>query len=1217
MGATLVWAGASVAVAQESVASDAERVVQALAEASQEGEALGLAAELVELRRLLPGELFEGYVERARAGAVRGSTVDFMLAREQARSRLDRGAADAPDRQAFGQEQGCLNAWSVVGPLENPSMQGFYEAVGPELRVSGPYPGRSGSVDWRALPAADDLCVWSVGSFVTPATSAVVFLSTRVSVNEAVRAELKVGAAGAYRVWVDGEPLGATEGEPGLGLDAQSWPLRLSKGEHEIVIKLGSSAGGRLGLVARLVDGEQRALEVRAGAPTRALAPGEAPAAKAGALQAVRRVATRPRAGARARARAARAWQYLQPEDGATPWRDVAREVLGAPQAPGPEVLVELAPLFEERWQRVALLERARELQTPESARWAQSALLLAEAYGEGSARQEWQRQREILEEVVAVRPGYLPARLALARVYQARDLGPLALQVLERWPGPAGPDRQRVPAWVRATADAHQSYGDRAQAARLRELANGVLRRSGAYQWQAMKEALAAGKSEEALAVARRQWELNPWSMAWGQQVVRVFQARNELAQAREVLEKLIAWNPGDAGLHERQAELYLQEGQGGLSAEAMQAALALRPQDAGLRARAELMQPPRAHFYEPWIEEDLRGLAQAHPPGPYDRDYLVDQAVVEVGATGLARRFEQRVVRVIEARGIGAARQMGVSFQGGDERVEVLAVRVHKADGTVSEDFDEWRSGQSRKGSTTYNDSEQLNLRANNVGVGDLVEFQYVVHQVANENFRGDYFGAVHYVQQSRPAALVRYAVAYPQSWELYFRPPRLPHQVLVDTTPAGETVAGRRLQGFELREVPRVYTDHEQPGYTEVYDYVMVSNKADYDAIGRWWWELIEEQLVVDDAIRQQVTALTAGLTEERAKVEAIYDYVARNTRYLHVGLGIHGWKPYRTSTVLRNRYGDCKDKAALLKVMLEEAGVEAEMVLVRTRRLGAVESSVASMHIFNHAVTYVPGLDLFLDATAEYNGPFELTSMDQGAQALVVEDGGSTRWVTMPVDEPGANRLVQSLEIDLSGEQPVMRGELEAHGARAVRYRQLFEDPERRDEALERELAGIYGALTLRQAEYEGIDALGAPTRVRFEAEHGEVIRGQGAGYLYPLAVPRDVLGAYAGETTRHQDRMFRVPFAEETRVRYVLGPQRAVERVPEDRQIRSKFGEMQVSYHATAEDLVVDVAFEIAVQRVPVEEYEAFRAFVSQVHETLNQTLRLVGEGGGR
>ncbi|MFB6350632.1 MAG: hypothetical protein ABEK29_02430, partial [Bradymonadaceae bacterium] len=87
--------------------------------------------------------------------------------------------------------------------------------------------------------------------------------------------------------------------------------------------------------------------------------------------------------------------------------------------------------------------------------------------------------------------------------------------------------------------------------------------------------------------------------------------------------------------------------------------------------------------------------------------------------------------------------------------------------------------------------------------------------------------------------------------------------------------------------------------------------------------------------------------------------------------------------------------CKDKSSLMKVMLEEAGVEANLVLVRTRDLGTVDQRPASMHVFNHAIVYVPKLDLFLDPTAEFNGTTELTPMDQGAQALIVEDGGDAR------------------------------------------------------------------------------------------------------------------------------------------------------------------------------------------------------------------------------
>lgn len=1225
----LVGLLSATAWAQPEAASGDEgelaRWVDALEEARFEGEALGLAYRLEEARGSVSPDLYVAELERGVRAAARWPYAAFAIERELARARMEQG--DARGGQ-LASEAGCLTRWSLVGPLENPSMEGFYEAVGPQLDLQGPYDGRFGEVAWRELAPADYFCAFSLGSFVTPSTSAVVFLSSQVELDAPWRGELVVGAAGAYRVWIDGREVGGDDGERGAGLDVQSWPVRLSAGAHEVVVKLGSTGQGSLAWSARLLDaGGQPLAGVthRAEAPQVALGPmsKSAPQARAGALVAVREATASRRASPLAKIRAAAAWQRLQPADSAAPWRDVARGVIAGLEGGGlnavqqAEVLLEAAPLFEERWRQVSLLERARELCAEGDALWERVSLALAAAYREGSSQAEWQRQRTLLEEVVAARPGSLKAHLALADLYEGRGLEGQGLRLLEGWQGPPEGDREEVVSWVRAMIDAHEAAGDLRRARELRESVLDQTQFSGAYRWEMMKEALAEGALDQALAIARERWETNPWSSAWGLQVARALQARGELEEAGEVIETLIARNLGEASLWERKAELrLLQEDRAGV-VEAMEQALSLRPQDSALRARAELMRPPGANFYDAWIEEDVRQLAEAHPPGPHDYDILIDQAVVEVGPTGLARRFVQRVERVIDARGVQSARQLGVSFQSGDERVEVLGVRVHKADGTLSEDYDTWRSGQARKQSTTYNDREQINLRASNVEVGDLVEYRYVVHQVANENFRGDYFGAVRYVQHGRPAALVRYALLYPESWDLYFRPPALTHEVRDDLTPTGEEVEGMKSRSFELREVPRVYTERDQPGYTEIYDYIMVSNKADYDAIGRWWWGLIEEQLVVDDAIREEVDRLTSGLQSDEAKVEAIYDYVARNTRYLHVGLGIHGWKPYRTSAVMRNRYGDCKDKAALLKVMLEEAGVDAEMVLVRTRRLGEVDGSVASMHVFNHAVTYVPGLDVFLDATAEYNGAFELTSMDQGAQALIVEDGGQTRWVTMPIDAPEQNRLSQRLEIDLRGERPVLRGEVEALGSRAVRYRQLLEDPQRRDEAFERELARRYPGATLTRADYEGIETLGVPAKVRFEAELSDVVRGEGEGYLYPLAAPEDALGAYAAESTRRQDRMFRVPFAESTQMRYVLGPGRAVERVPEDVEVRSKFGDMRVRYASAGDDLVVEVDFSVKVQRVPVEEYEAFRAFVSELHTELNQTIRLVGEGGVR
>ena len=87
------------------------------------------------------------------------------------------------------------------------------------------------------------------------------------------------------------------------------------------------------------------------------------------------------------------------------------------------------------------------------------------------------------------------------------------------------------------------------------------------------------------------------------------------------------------------------------------------------------------------------------------------------------------------------------------------------------------------------------------------------------------------------------------------------------------------------------------------------------------------------------------------------------------------------------------------------MLEAADIPAKLVLVRTRRLGHVDDFPASMHIFNHAITYVPSKDLFLDGTAEFNGTRELTPDGPGGAGT----DRRRRWrralqLELPIDDP---------------------------------------------------------------------------------------------------------------------------------------------------------------------------------------------------------------------
>ncbi len=1147
------------------------------------------------------------YEESARSA--RSPLAQAALKRERFALALDAPQAEPEAVRASAREQlGCLTRWSVVGPLANPSGEGFQSPQPPERGEGGPYAGATAEVGWRELPPWDDLCALNLAASVKPSSPAVVFLASTLTLKKRADAHLMIGAHGTYRIWLNGQLVAEREQDTGMGLDNEAWRVALRPGENQLLVKLGNDGSGGLDLLMRVTDAKMRPLpgltsQARwAGVALddkRALVP--AP----GALARAKEAASSPKP--ERALRGAWLWSQRAPRDGATPWREVA-ERLGGPTRALPAALPDdeltlLAELYDAAWEQRAVLEAAH-ARAPENP-WI--ALALADALSESLSELERLRATTLLDDVLHSHPLFWPALVALARSLRDRQQGISALRALQD----AARD-PRAPAALRERLlSAMEEHGDQREARALRAQRFAQSPRRSGHAWMIIRELAASGELDAALAITRQMRAMAPWATHWLLKEVELRRVRGDDTGALELLTDFMRLVPHDTQLMQKQADLLVAMGQPDQAAEVLAQALVHRPQDQGLREHLSYLRPDADRYHEGWMLSDVRERASQIEPGPFHTTTIVDQTIVQVSRNGLSQKVVQRVERANTPQGIDPARTQTIYYQLGDEQADVLSVRVYKADGSVAEDFDTWGSADSRKGTTTYNDNATLTVRANNVKPGDLIEVRYRVSQIANQNFRGDYFGDIHYVQGGTPTALSRYAILYPASWSLYFRPPALKHAREDDRLPDGAPAPqGMRSVSFTLEQVPDVKTDSDQPGFTSVYDYILVSNKKSHDEIGAWWWNLIKAQLIVDDAIRARVKSLTANLTTDEQRVRAIYNYVVQNTRYLHVGLGIHGWKPYRTTTCYRNRFGDCKDKAALLKVMLDEANVPAQLVLVRTRRLGEVDGDIASMHLFNHAITYVPSMDLYLDGTAEFNGARELTPMDQGAQALIVADGGAARWVKLPVAKASENQQDQTLLIDLSGDTPIARGRLIARGDHAPGLREALEDPSRRAETLERQLAATYPGAQLTAHEVSDLKNLDLPVTLAFTFEGGQLVRTRGAQrFFYPLGAPRDLLGDYASSPTRTQPLVLRYPFAMNMAFTYTL-PSAAPLTLPPSTDLSTPFGEAKVRYTQQGAQLLVEANYSLTQQTIAASDYPKLRDYLRELTAALGQTITL-------
>jgi tetratricopeptide (TPR) repeat protein/transglutaminase-like putative cysteine protease len=1195
---TVLWTAPATA---QTTSARAEFEAQIERAESSTNTPLGLAA--AHAARSLAGyvdrEVFEAKVEEAALQA-KNPLVAFELSRIAANARLDLGKNENAGHNGALAEQGCLRTWSLIGPFANESMEGFAARLGPELGEPGPFTGKTVEVSWRALPQIDQGCAFALGQVVTPDTAAVVYLSGTIRANSRASSLLYLGANGAYKVWVNGELVGLKEDDTGLAPDTEAWPIVLNRGANSVVVKLASQSSRSLGFIARLTDRRSQPLKFgmdpsvpEKGDVLDAGDPSKLKQDPSGTLSATNAFLQ----NAKGDEAIWGAWllQKLAWRDASTPWRDIAQKEVESGLSP--RVLALASTLFDEAWMSRNTLERAAR-SAPEDP-FVQ--VQFAEMHENSMTELDRLKARPVLEAVLEKYPSFLPAIGQLTDWYRSRSSYQKAEAILER-----AKAVQDVPGIQFRRVAIAQELDTPQAVQKLRVEGLRIGRISSSYLWDHVRDLSVLGDLDAAIEEVRHYRASFPASVFAAQREAELLRAKGDLQGALQIWNDLHEMNPGEAEILERRAEVHMALEEREKAIQDLEMALLRRPQDQTLSEKLSFLLPAEDRFWDPYIVSDIRERMVATEATPFSYDTLVSQKVTYVAPNGLSQQVTQRVDRALTAEGVDTAKEMSVAFSMGDERVDILRVRVYKADGTISEDYSHWESGGTRKGSTTYNDTAYLNIRANNVSVGDAVEFQYRVSQVANSNFRGDYFGDIMYAQSNRPIAYQRYVVLYPKDWELFFRPPAVEH------TRDDQILTAQKATLFEMKSVPHVVADNDQPGATDVYDYILASNKQTWDDIGTWWWQLIAEQLIVDDEIRSKVRELTRGKKTTKEKVEVIHNYVVRNTRYLHVGLGIHGWKPYRTTTAFRNRYGDCKDKAALLKVMLEEAGVEANMVLVRTRRLGSVDEFPASMHVFNHAITYVPELDLYLDGTAEFNGTTELTTMDQGAQALIVRDGGKSSFVRLPVDKSSANVLEMKLDVVVSKDGVETRGTIHATGTNAVYFRSIFEDPERRKEEFERYLASTYPGVTIESVKFEGLEDLESPTKIEFVASGGRLVNEDGSRrFVFPMGTRKDLLAAYAKSSTRTQALDIRVPFTTQTRVKYRLPEGQAFNQVPANVDLKSPFGGVSVSYTRLPDGgLETEVNYHIDVQRVAVEDYGDFREFMSSINDALNNSIAI-------
>jgi hypothetical protein len=408
--------------------------------------------------------------------------------------------------------------------------------------------------------------------------------------------------------------------------------------------------------------------------------------------------------------------------------------------------------------------------------------------------------------------------------------------------------------------------------------------------------------------------------------------------------------------------------------------------------------------------------------------------------------------------------------------------------------------------------------------------------------------------------------------------------------------------------------------------------LNSNADWNAMGKWYFNLVGARVDASPEIKAQVAALTASQNAALQKMQAIGYFVQHDIRYVAIELGIGGLQPHPAPEVFSHHYGDCKDKAILVRSMLHEIGVESYSVVINARR-GSVTRNMPAHNGFNHVITAIKlpdgmndpslvatlhhkklGTLLFFDPTNDLIPFGQLPGYLQANYGLLVTpDGGEL--IELPQQPSSMNSIQRTakLTLDPSG---TLKGEVKETrlGERASterwRQRTVTKDTDR-IKPIEELLSNSLSSFHITHASLLNLQQTDRPFGFNYSFESPNYAKS--AGELL-LVRPRVIGNKSMGFLETKEERKFPIELEEPTRdtdtFEITIPAGYVVDDLPPPVDADYSFA----SYHAktVVTGNVVDYTrtFEIKELSVPVDKAEELRKFYRIIASDERNTLVL-------
>ncbi len=364
-----------------------------------------------------------------------------------------------------------------------------------------------------------------------------------------------------------------------------------------------------------------------------------------------------------------------------------------------------------------------------------------------------------------------------------------------------------------------------------------------------------------------------------------------------------------------------------------------------------------------------------------------LLEDSQMRVTATSVDR-FYRHVAKVLTAAGLEQVSRIQLDFDPSDESLVIHYIRIRRG----AETIDALRPAdvtviqpERELDDQIYSGALSALAFLRDVRPGDVVDYAYSLRSA--EGYGGRFADEL-VLGEPYPVRKIRWRVLWPAGRPVWFRDQN------TTVSPATRELGGETEYVWQIDSAPAVDVEEDAPLWFDPTPVVQMSEFQAWGDVVRWALPYYARPAAIAPDLDRQIAAWRAEYERPEDRLLAAARFVQDEIRYTGIELGPSSYVPADPSTVFERRFGDCKDKSALLVTMLGRMEIDASPALVSLDRGRVLPDTQPSPLAFDHCIARasVDGKTYWIDSTIMLQrGDLARRSPPDYSYALVLGDG----------------------------------------------------------------------------------------------------------------------------------------------------------------------------------------------------------------------------------